>query len=61
MELDELTNLFDIISKLDFNKLPVCDQLFFTMECIKFAEAVKPIIAKNLDKTTSNETFIVKI
>lgn len=58
---DELTNICNLFSKINLSELPLEDQFEVAQATVAFAETMKKVIARNADKISDRESFIVRL
>lgn len=61
MQIEELNDIMQAISKLDIAQMEVQDQLLYMTAGLKFAEMVKPLVVKYADKLPQDCKFLMKL
>lgn len=61
MRIDELPEVFNALSKLDFSQMDITDQMAYILAANQFAERIKPLIVKYADNLPEKTTFLFKM
>lgn len=61
MSIEEVNDIITAVSKLDIEKMDVQDQLLYLYAGLQYAETVKPLVIKYLDKLPEKTNFLLKL
>lgn len=61
MRIEEILEVMNALSKLDFASMDITDQMAYILEANQFAEKMKPIVTKYSDKLPEKTTFLFKM
>lgn len=61
MTTQELIDIVNNVFKINFDKADMQDQILFMSALHKFAEQVKPLTVKYVDKLPEGSTFLFKL
>lgn len=61
MQIEELNDIMQAVSKLDIARMEVKDQLLYLSAGLQFAETVKPLVIKYANELPENNKFLFKL